>query len=139
MPSYEHNKLRESISQLDDLPQSSADYATWIKADGHLTLLRDNAQEDELIIYGVGEYTFIHAVVVNESNLTPVDKDDLLGWNGNPHSAFASYSSGGGTNSVWIERSDFPWDSQTIKGAQQLVFARHFEGLQGGGCAITMK
>ncbi len=130
MPSYEHNKLRERILQLDALPQSSADYATWIKADGHLSLLRDNAQEEELIIYGVGEYTFIHTVVVDESNLFSLDKDDLLKWNGNPSFSFASYVSGGG-NGVWIERTDYPWDSKTLENAQQLVFARYFEGLKG--------
>lgn len=131
MPRYEHNKLRERISQLDELPESSADYATWIKADGHLTLLKDNAQEDELIIYGVGEYTFIHTVVVNESKLSPLDKDDLLKWNGNPSFSIASYVSGGG-NDVWIERTGYPWDSNTLKDAHQLIFARRFEGLEGG-------
>ena len=131
MPSYEHNKLRERISQLNQLPESAAEYANWIKADGHLTLLKDNAQEDELVIYGVGEFTFVHAVIVNENSLFPLDKDDLLNWNDVPHSPCASYASAKGGNGFSIERTDHHRGSETLKGAQQLVFARHFDGLNG--------
>ena len=35
----------------------------------------------------------------------------------------------GKRGSVWIERADHPSGSQLLKRAQQLVFARHFEGL----------
>ena len=82
MPNYEHNKLVDRISHLDELPEAAAKYATWIKADGHLTLLRDNAKEDELIIYGSGDYTLIYSVVVSEDSISPLDKDDLLRWSG---------------------------------------------------------
>ena len=71
MPSYEHNKLIEQISQIDKLPEAPAKYATWIKAGTHLSLLQNNAEEDELIIYAAGKYTFIHAVVVSQNSLCP--------------------------------------------------------------------
>lgn len=131
MLSYAHKKLIERIALLDNVPKDAAEYTTWIKADGHLALLRDYAKEDELIIYGCGDHTFIHAVVVNENNLSPLDTDDLLHWSGNPFPPFASYTYGGGKNDVWIERTDYPWGSKTLEGARQLVFARNLEGLNG--------
>ena len=131
MPSYEHNKLIERISWLDKLPEEATEYAVWIKADGHLALLRDNAKEDELIIYGSGDYTFIHAVVVSEHSLFPPDQDDLLGWNSNPFKPFASYTYGGRRDGVWIERTDHTSGCKTLEDARQLVFGRTFEGWKG--------
>ena len=128
---YAHNKLIERIALLDNVPEDPTEYTTWIEADGHLTLLRDNAKEDELIIYGCGDHTFIHAVVVNENNLSPLDTDDLLHWSGNPFSPFASYTYEGGRDDVWIERTGYPSGSKTLEGARQLVFSRHFDGLKG--------
>ena len=133
MPSYQHKKLVERIAQLDTLPQAADQYAIWIKAGKHLDLLRDNTNDDELVIYASGAYTFIHTLVVKEDRLSPVDHDDLLGWNGNPFSSCASYTWGGGRDDVWIERENGHWGSKTLKDAQQLVYGRHFEGLQGDG------
>ena len=129
MPSYEHNKLIEQISQIDKLPEDPAKYATWIKAGTHLSLLQNNAEEDELIIYAAGKYTFIHAVVVSQNSLCPLDQDDLLGWNGNPFSLCAGYAWGSGRDDVWIERGGFIHGTKTLESARQLIFARKFEGL----------
>ena len=123
-------KLIERIEFLGKAPEDPDKFTTWIKADGHLALLRDNAKEDELIIYGSGIYSFIYAVVVSEENLSPLDKDDLLKWNGkHPFSPCASYIYSGAKDEIWIEGSDFC--TNTLKGAQQLVFARTFEGMKG--------
>lgn len=130
MPSYEHSKLCERLFQLNQLPEAGAEYATWIKADGHLTLLQDNEQEDELIIYGVGEYSFIHAVIVSENHLFPLDKDDLLKWNHIPDSSCASYAGDMGGNGFGIERIGSSKGCKTLKHARQLVFARQFYGLK---------
>lgn len=129
MPSYEHNKLIERISQIDKLPEDPAEYETWIKAGAHLSLLQNNAEEDELIIYACSNYTFIHAVVVSQNSLCPLDQDDLLDWNGNPFSLCASYAWGSGRDDVWIERGGFSHGTKTLESARQLIFARKFEGL----------
>ena len=68
MPSYEHKKLIERISQLDKVPENVAEYAAWIKAEGHLALLQDNAQENELAIYASSNYTSIQSVLVSEDS-----------------------------------------------------------------------
>ena len=129
MPSYEHNKLIERISQIDKLPEDPAKYAIWLEADAHLSFLQDNAEEDELIIYACSNYIFIHAVVVSQNSLCPLDQDDLLGWNGNPFSLCSGYAWGSGRDDVWIERDSLIHETKTLESARQLIFAREFVGL----------
>ena len=131
MPSYDHNKLVSHIGALDKVPDDTVEYATWIKADGHLDLLRDNAKEDELIIHASGDFTFIIAAIVNKNRFYPIDQDDLLKWGCNFSDLSASYTWGGGRDDVWIERADYFRGSKILKDAQKLVFLRDFEGLQG--------
>ena len=130
MPSRAHNKLIERIENLNKAPDDATEYATWIKADAHFALLRENARENELIIYGGDICTFIHTVVVNQENLASIDHDDLLRWSGNPFSSLAGYEAVKGQEGVRIERTT-DWGTKTLRGAQQLVFARDFEGLNG--------
>lgn len=96
-----------------------------------MSLLRENADEDELIIYASGEYIFIHAVVVSNDKLTPVDQDDLLHWSCNPYKTIAGYVSGGGREDVWIERGMHSSGAKTLEDARQLVFGRTFDGWTG--------
>ena len=136
MPSYEHKKLIERISQLDELSEAAAEYAIWIKAYGHLTLLRDNGKEDELIIYASGNYTLIHTVVASEDSLSYLNKDDLLHWSSDPFSSCASYVWGGWRDDVWIERGgccNWGLGSKTLENERELVFERSFERWKGEG------
>lgn len=130
MPSRAHNKLIERIENLNKAPDDATEYATWIKADAHFALLRENAREDELIIYGVDRCAFIHTVVASQESLHSIDHDDLLRWDGNPFSSLAGYEAVQGQEGVWIDKAT-DWGAKTLRGAQQLVFARHFEGLKG--------
>ncbi len=131
MPSFAHKKLINRIAGLDETPDDAAAYATWIEAGGHLSLLRHNAVEDELIVYASGEYTFVHAAVVPNDRLSPIDQNDLLGWSCNPYTTVASYVSGGGHEGIWIERGMRPFGSKTLENGRQLVFGRTFEGWTG--------
>lgn len=133
MPSYEHKQLVEHVKRLNELPENDVEYANWIKAEGHLALLRDNAKQEELIIYASSAYplsTFISAVVVSEDRISPIDQDDLLRWCTNPNSSLASYNFEMGKEDVWIERNEHLLGSKALENAQQLVFSRHFDGLQ---------
>ena len=132
MPSYEHNKLIERIAQIDTVPDDADAYGNWIKAEGHLALLQDNAQENELAIYASGDYTFIHAAVISEDKLSLLTQDDLLQWQGHPFSPSASYVYIGGQGDVRIERGE-AWGAETVQDARQLVFGRTFEGWEEEG------
>ena len=132
MPNYEHNKLIERIAQIDAVPDDADAYGGWVKAEGHLALLRENAQENELAIYASGRYTFIHAAVVSEDNLRLLTPDDLLRWQGHPFSSSAGYVYVGGQGEVFIERGE-ALGAETVQDARQLVFERTFEGREGEG------
>jgi hypothetical protein len=133
VPSFAHKKLIERIARVDEVPDDAAAYGAWIAAGQHLNLLRHNAEEDELIVYGSGNYTFIHSVVVPNDRLVPIDQDDLLRWSRNPFDSIASYVYGGGRDDVWIERGTGHGDSEILGAAKQLVFGRTFEGFTGEG------
>ena len=129
MPNYKHKKLIERIAKLDHEPEVDVEYSKWIGADRQLAFLRENANEDELIIYGCGHHTFVHGVIVKEDDLSPFNKDDLLLWNGNAFTVRASYVYGGDRNDVWIGRTGSISGSKVLKDAHLLVFCRPFKGM----------
>jgi len=133
MPTYAHNKLLEEIQRIDALPGEDAQLAEWIKAQGHLNFLVSNSRSNEMVIYASGPYSFITSVIVPNEILFPLDKDDLLRWNGNPYSSIASYVCGGGREDVWIERTTSMDGSKTLEQGKDLIFARTFEGWSGQG------
>jgi len=132
MISYAHTQLVKAIELVDELPKGKDDYALWIEGGQHLELLRKNAAEDEIIIYGSGECTFIHSAVVPNEALDPIDEDDLLSWSCNPFNAVASYVSRFDGGEMWIERDMHGVGSKTLNAAKQLVFCRTLEGWTGG-------
>ncbi len=131
MSSYEHKKLLEDIAKLDDPPSEPKKFSMWIEAGGHLELLRENARSDELAIFASGEYTFVHAIVVSNDRLSPIDQEDLLKWSCSPYTSIASYVSGGGRDGIWVERSAHSTGAKTLDGGVQLIFGRTFEGWTG--------
>lgn len=131
MPSYEHKKIIEELKGLDELPPGREDFATWILAGAHLEFLRRNARSKELVIYGSGDYSFVHAAIVPNDRLAALSQDDLLHWSGTPYTSIASYVYGGGRDDVWLERLTDSTGSMELEGATQLVFGRTFEGWSG--------
>ncbi len=133
MPSFEHTKLIERIAALDSPPDDEDEFAAWLKASGQLRLLRDNAEERELIVYASGPHTLVHAVVVSEERLTPLDQEDLLRWSGNPYHGRAGYVVSG--DDVSIVQDDDDWRTDTLTGSKRLVFVRDSPGFGDGGGA----
>jgi hypothetical protein len=133
LDNYEHKRLIQAITKLDAVPADSHAFSEWIHAEEHLAFLRENARADDLVIYASGEYTFVHSVVVPNGRLSPVDRDDLMGWNFNPYTSIASYVRGGGRNDVWVERGLRGTGTKTLKDATQLISGWTFEGWTGPG------
>lgn len=133
MHNYEHKKLIEAITKIDELPADSHAFSEWIHAEAHLAFLRENAGADELVIYASGEYTFVHSVAVPNARLAPIDREDLMGWSLNPYTSIASYVTGGGRDDVWVERGLSGTGTKTLEDAVQLIFGRTFEGWTGPG------
>lgn len=133
MHNYEHKKLIETITKLDEVPAEPHAFSNWVYAEAHLAFLRENAMADELVIYASSEYSFVHSVVVPNTRLSPIDQDDLMGWSSNPYHSIASYVMGGGRDDVWIERGMSGTGTKTMEDAIQLIFGRTFEGWTGAG------
>lgn len=132
MPSYSHKKLVESIQRIDQPPQQDDQFRKWIGAGQHLHLLANNAESDEIIVYGSGPYTFICSLVVPNEALEPLDKGDLLRWSGGlPSSHIAGYAHGGGRPDMWIDRACSEYGSKALRHGHDLVFQRDFEGWAG--------
>ena len=128
MPGYSHKKLVERIAELNEIPEDKTKFAEWITANNHLNLLRENAQDDEIIVYGSGSHFFVHSLVVPNDRLYPIDEEDLLGWSCTPFTSIASQVWGGGRDDVWIDRGQRHRGADTLAVATDLVFARTFEG-----------
>jgi hypothetical protein len=130
---YEHKKLIETITMLDQIPAEVNTYSDWIRAKKHLAFLHANAQSSELVIYASGEFSFVHSVIVPNDDLFPLDREDLMNWSMNPYTSIASYVMGGGRKDIWVERGLSGSGTKTLKNSMQLIFGRTFEGWTGSG------
>lgn len=129
MVTYAHKQIIGAIATLDQVPSSPAAYGTWIRASRHLDYLQTNATTNDLIIYASGPYSFIHSVAVPAAAL--VSSEDLLTWSDNPFTSIASYVSGGGSETMRIERGKHHCGSTVLEVGVDLVFGRSFEGWSG--------
>ncbi len=128
---YEHKKLIETITKLDEAPSDPQDFSRWLQGGAHIAFLQENASADELVVFASGEHTFINAVVVPDERLSPIDRKDLMGWNFNAHRSIASIVSS--RDDAWIERGLTGTASDTLDGGVQLIFGRVFEEWRGPG------
>ena len=128
---YEHNKIIQAITKLDQAPSEPRDFARWLRGDGHISFLKENASADELVVFASGEHTFINAVVVPNERLSPIDQKDLMGWNFNAHRSIASIVSS--RDDTWIDRGLTGTASDTLDSGVQLIVGRVFEEWTGPG------
>ena len=134
MASYEHLQIMRAVDELEEPPTEDHKYASWIRAEGHLQLLRQNARDPEVIIYACSKPTFIHAVIAKESGVTSPDTDDLLDWNSTPYIGRAGYSWTGESRDIRVEFTETNPRPETLKHRQNLIFGRRMEGLDDPYC-----
>jgi hypothetical protein len=133
LPSFTHKKVAHAIARIDQPPTDPGDFAQWILAGGHLAFLEANAGESERVIYASGPYAFIHSIAVPLAALEKETPEALLGWSTNPFTNIASYVSGGGRETMWIERHKEMRGSPALDAGIDLIFGRTFEGWSGEG------
>jgi hypothetical protein len=131
MTTYAHKKITETIATLDQVPDDPAAFDEWMRAGRHLDYLQANAKSDELIIYASGPYSFIHTLAVPSDALASEDPEALLNWSANPFTSIASYVSGGGRDTMWIERGKDHRGSPALDAGVDLIFGRTFDGWSG--------
>ncbi|MXY95524.1 MAG: hypothetical protein F4Y42_18975 [Caldilineaceae bacterium SB0664_bin_27] len=128
MPSYQHKTLLNEISSFNEEPSDDVSFERWITAKDQLSFLNSNAHDDELILYAaVGGRFSVHGVAIKRDLLFPLDKNDLVEWQGFPDISRASYTYESHDSEIWIDESCSLFGSKILENAQQLVFIRSFE------------
>ena len=124
--SYKHDQLVKRIATIDEEPGDESARQSWLRAEGHLELLRENAKADELIVSTTsgGFGTWVHSMVISEDRLDPIDLEDLLQWSAFQDMLRATYVYDG--RGVRLEKDDFfLGDASTLSDAHPLVFLRN--------------
>ena len=129
MTSYEHDQIARAVNRLEATQETERELSSWLRAEGHLNILKQNARDTEVILYASSRTTFIHTVITKEAEVTPPDHDDLLEWSSSPFKSRAAYCWGMDNNIVWLETCDSNPNPRTMKNSQNLVFGRQLEGL----------
>ena len=129
MVAYEHSQIAKLIREIDARPTDPQGQSSWVGAVRHLQLLRDNAGDDEVILYAYSRPNFfINAVITPGADIYPPDCDDLLRWSASPYTGRATYAWSWGASSVRAEYWYNPPGRNSLSRSQNLVFARHIEG-----------
>ncbi len=133
MTTYEHKKTAETIASIDKPPDEPEAFQKWIRAGAHLAFLEENADVNELVVYASGPRSYIHSIAVPLDALASGKTVDLLNWNADPFGSIAGYVSGGGRDTMWIERGNDQRGAPALNAGINLVFSRTFEGWSGPG------
>ena len=128
---FEHDQIARRIAELSVAPGADDDYTRWYMAADHLNFLQSNGLKSDVVVYASAHRTFVHAITITEDSFRRLSHHDLMRWSGNPFSLSASYAWGAGGSGVWVEPLfGFLRTQHQVEG-RQLIFRRHFEGLQG--------
>ena len=130
MRSYEHKKLVERLAELSNAPDDML-YKKWLGADDLLSLVRENIDQEELIIYASTIPIYIYSVLVpNENFVSKVNFQDLLRWSCNPYDQAISYVWDPNQRNIRIDRGIGPAGADALKNGKSLIFGRSFDGLK---------
>ena len=125
------SKFISRLNAIQVAPPDPEDFDRWLEQADMVDFLTTTADESVLPVYASASWAYIHAVSVPASRLEPPDFEDLLAWN---FSAFGSWGVSSGMEepiSARLEPPLFHTSSETLDGAEKLVFPGHFEGRTG--------
>jgi hypothetical protein len=122
----------EKLNRMAEAPGPRPEFDVWLAMGDALGLLRDDAQDDDFLVYASDQGIYIYTVAVPEGAVTPPDIDDLMGWNCDPSSSWGVSVQYFEPRRVWIAPPLEHTDSRALDQGEKLLFARHFEGLLEG-------
>jgi hypothetical protein len=83
--------MPDAISRVIAISRSPSDspaFETWLNMDDAVAFLKENARENEFVVYASTQTSFMHAVLVPSASVNPPNIEDLMRWNHNPHSSW---------------------------------------------------
>jgi hypothetical protein len=125
------NGLLDILKRISAPPSEEQAFNAWIEAMDAPAFLRSNAQSGDLLMHATSQHTYMHAVLVPSSRVDPPNIDDLLSWDCNADSSWGITVSPSKSPAVYISAPLDAASTETLHGAEQLVFSRHFEGRLG--------
>ena len=131
MSSYQHNQLLRRVEDINTIPDDPSAYSEWVRGEGALNLLRENAREDELLVHNLSNYLFVETVVVSDESLSAIGLEDLLDWSIVPESLSAGYVWRLNSNDVWVDRGVDINKALASNDTKLLVYSRRFGGFIG--------
>lgn len=123
--------ILERVNKISEPPAEAEAFNAWLEMGDALDFLRQNAQENEFVVYVSDRYSFIHALLVPAPAVTPPDIDDLMSWNCNPDHSWGISVQYSEPPSVWISPPLEHTGSKTLDQGEQLIFSRDFDGRSG--------
>ncbi|MCY4610294.1 MAG: hypothetical protein OXC38_01050 [Gammaproteobacteria bacterium] len=124
--------LLERLKAISQLPDS--DKSSWLEnATDSVSFLKDNYdRESEIILYANASHAFVQTVLAPTQNITPPDKEDLLGMDILPSSSWCIQRSygGGEEHRVYLEPPLAYCGCNSLTDGEKLVFIRPFEGVE---------
>ena len=129
MSSYEHTQILAAIRKIEERPKDADSLASWLRAEQHLQVLKNNTTDSEVIIYASSRVTFIHAEMARQSEAIPSDIDDLLDWNSTPFTVRAAFEWSGDRSKARVTFAQTEFSPRSLKHRQNFVFARPMEGM----------
>jgi len=128
-------KMKDIVQQLCALsspaPHNGGSFNNWLEHEDALQFLKENAKQEELVMYAGLRNVFIHAVAIPSGRVNPPDVADLMSWDFNAHGGVAGVSYCFNPPDVRIERSLSHTSTKTFDGGTKFIFPRSFEGLLG--------
>lgn len=112
-------------------PSTKEAFDAWLELKDAVAFLKDNALQNEFVLYAGMTHTFIHAVLVSASSVTPPDIEDLMSWSFNASSSWGISYTYSKPPSVSISPPLQHTGSKILDKGEQLVFARFFDGRLG--------
>lgn len=129
MTTYRHQQLCDDIARLDTCPEDENEFARWCRASGHLELLAENCDQDELIIAMRGPYSYLRSLFVDRTTLEGTTPDALIKWQPRRDEGLMAYSAIYPSGAVNLVREYSREARQFLLGAESPVFRRSIEGV----------
>jgi hypothetical protein len=118
--------LKKRLEDINVLPpENGGDFERWLRQEDAFSFLEHNAEDQALVVFASLRFTFIHAVLVSNEALSPLEVEDLLKWHRGPDDTWGFWTS---HDSIGLSPPLDRPGSQTLLHGEQLVFTRFFEG-----------
>lgn len=126
-----------SLKAIVDIP--ATDPTAWLhRAEDSVHFLKENAQQDEIVLYASSQHVLIHGVLAPLASVSPPDSDDLQNsmFPGLDDSWVIQRVYGGGQgHRMYLEP---PLRSNSFIGGEKLIYRRSFDGVQKGAASIEL-